>query len=319
MELAPPQGLTNSMSNSPTYDELYNAFVEMHEELKKVAKINVDWKRVILLHEKKIVSMQKEINELKLENETLDLIYSSASCMCSTKVIEAPERETCFELKNENDELKNKITKFTFCSQNLNRLLASSKNVGNRTGLGFKHKSKKRPFRKYVASKSQVNNHKIPTCFYCGVHGHTSGSCYIKRHEVPSGKYVWVPKCTPGSVTNKKGPNITWVCLRILRQHRYLDSGCSRHMTGDKSKFLDLTLRDKGYVTYGDNNKGNILGIGRVGNASQAIVDNVLYVEGLVCGNNPGEGDTLLDSCLGERVSLEREMACLGEWNTGLC
>ncbi|KAF1888977.1 hypothetical protein Lal_00039576 [Lupinus albus] len=45
-------------------------------------------------------------------------------------------------------------------------------------------------------------------------------------------------------------------------------SGGSRHMTGDKSKFLDITLRDKGYVTYEDNNNGKILGIGRVGNAS---------------------------------------------------
>ncbi|KAF1879747.1 hypothetical protein Lal_00039763 [Lupinus albus] len=96
------------------------------------------------------------MDELKIENETLDLIYSSASCMCSTKVIETPICETCWELKMENDELKNKITKFTYNSQNLNRLLASSKNIGNRTGLGFKHKSKKRPFRKHVASKSIV-------------------------------------------------------------------------------------------------------------------------------------------------------------------
>ncbi|KAF1864739.1 hypothetical protein Lal_00039905 [Lupinus albus] len=188
----------SSSNNLPTYDELYNAFVELHEELKKVAKVNVDGKRIILLHEKKIASMQKEMDELKLENETFDLIYSSASCMCSTKVIETPVCETCSELEMENDELKNKITKFTYSSQNLNRLLASSKNIGNRIGLGFKHKSKKRPFGKHVASKSHVINHKLPTCFYFGVHGHTYGSCYIKRNEVPSGKYVWVAKCAPG-------------------------------------------------------------------------------------------------------------------------
>ncbi|KAF1855620.1 hypothetical protein Lal_00042356 [Lupinus albus] len=201
----------SSSSNLPTYDELYNAFVELHEELKNLAKVNVYRKRIILLQEKKIASMQKEMDELKLENETLDLIYSSASCMCSTKVIQTPVCETCCELKMKNDELKNKITQFTYNSQNLNRLLDSSKNTGNRTGLGFKHKSKKRPFRKHAASKSHVINHKLPTCFYCGVHGHTSSSCYIKRLGVPSGKYVWVAKCAPSSVTNKKGPNITWV------------------------------------------------------------------------------------------------------------
>ncbi|KAF1866172.1 hypothetical protein Lal_00031476 [Lupinus albus] len=71
------------------------------------------------------------------------------------------------------------------------------------------------------------------------------------------------------------------VCLRTQGQKWYLDSGCSRHMTGDRSNFLDLSLEGKGYVTYGDNNKGKILGTGTVGNSSQTQIENVLYVEGL--------------------------------------
>ncbi|RVX10821.1 Retrovirus-related Pol polyprotein from transposon RE1 [Vitis vinifera] len=42
----------------------------------------------------------------------------------------------------------------------------------------------------------------------------------------------------------------------------FLDSGCSRHMTGDKSKFAFLTKRKGGYVTFGDNAKGRIIGQG---------------------------------------------------------
>ncbi|RVW64941.1 hypothetical protein CK203_041842 [Vitis vinifera] len=42
----------------------------------------------------------------------------------------------------------------------------------------------------------------------------------------------------------------------------FLDSGCSRHMTGDKSKFAFLTKRKRGYVTFGDNSKGRIIGQG---------------------------------------------------------
>ncbi|KAL6351209.1 hypothetical protein AAG906_031795 [Vitis piasezkii] len=40
----------------------------------------------------------------------------------------------------------------------------------------------------------------------------------------------------------------------------FLDSGCSRHMTGDESKFAFLTKRKGGYVTFGDNAKGRIIG-----------------------------------------------------------
>ena len=35
-------------------------------------------------------------------------------------------------------------------------------------------------------------------------------------------------------------------------------NGCSRHMTGDKSKFAKLELKKEGFVTYGGNNKGRI-------------------------------------------------------------
>ncbi|KAF1888288.1 hypothetical protein Lal_00046699 [Lupinus albus] len=54
------------------------------------------------------------------------------------------------------------------------------------------------------------------------------------------------------------------VCFGAENDLWYLDSGCSRHMTGDKSKFSFILPKD-GFVTYGDNNKGKILGIGRIG------------------------------------------------------
>ena len=61
----------------------------------------------------------------------------------------------------------------------------------------------------------------------------------------------------------------------------YLDSGCSRHMTGDKSRFEKFEPKSEGFVTYGDNNKGRILGSGTIGNGSSFNIKNVLLVEGL--------------------------------------
>jgi len=61
----------------------------------------------------------------------------------------------------------------------------------------------------------------------------------------------------------------------------YLDSGCSKHMTGDLAQFTDLKLKAKGHVTYGDNNHGRILGRGNVGTKGSTLIENVLYVEGL--------------------------------------
>ena len=61
----------------------------------------------------------------------------------------------------------------------------------------------------------------------------------------------------------------------------YLDSGCSKRMTGDKSKFLSLATYSGGTVTFGDNQKGNIIALGKVGKSSSHSIDNVFLIDGL--------------------------------------
>jgi len=61
----------------------------------------------------------------------------------------------------------------------------------------------------------------------------------------------------------------------------YLDSGCSRHMTGDSSKFSKISYKVSGHVTYGDNNRGKILGSGKVRSSSTVEIEDVLLVDGL--------------------------------------
>jgi len=52
-------------------------------------------------------------------------------------------------------------------------------------------------------------------------------------------------------------------------------------MTGDKTKFVNLILKQEGHVTYGDNNKGKILGKGTIGDKNTFLIHDVLFVEGL--------------------------------------
>jgi hypothetical protein len=63
-----------------------------------------------------------------------------------------------------------------------------------------------------------------------------------------------------------------------------MDSGCSRHMTGNKKCFSSLTpLSHKEYVTFGDDKKGKVLGTGiiKVNNCftlnDVALVDRLRY------------------------------------------
>jgi len=52
-------------------------------------------------------------------------------------------------------------------------------------------------------------------------------------------------------------------------------------MMGDASKFTYISPKKSEHVTYGDNNKGRILGVGKIGMNSSNSIENVLLVEGL--------------------------------------
>ncbi|RVW55764.1 hypothetical protein CK203_075787 [Vitis vinifera] len=66
-----------------------------------------------------------------------------------------------------------------------------------------------------------------------------------------------------------------------MKDKWFLDSGCSRHMTGDESKFAFLTKRKGGYVIFRDNSKGRIIGQGNIGNGTSFLIESVLLVDGL--------------------------------------
>jgi hypothetical protein len=73
-------------------------------------------------------------------------------------------------------------------------------------------------------------------------------------------------------------------CLIALKTQdekdlRYVDSGCSKHMTSNKNKFLDLK-KQKGKITFGDNASSNILRKGTM-SLGKEKARNVLLVDKL--------------------------------------
>ena len=52
-------------------------------------------------------------------------------------------------------------------------------------------------------------------------------------------------------------------------------------MTGDESQFITLDAKNGGMVTFGDNGKGKIIGIGNIGITPSKYIENVLLVKGL--------------------------------------
>ena len=61
----------------------------------------------------------------------------------------------------------------------------------------------------------------------------------------------------------------------------YLDNGCLRHMTKDKSLFKTLKEKEDGYVTFGDGSHSQILGKGTIDILRLPLLTDVLYIKGL--------------------------------------
>ena len=49
-------------------------------------------------------------------------------------------------------------------------------------------------------------------------------------------------------------------------------------MTDDYSKFSTFTKNNGGFITFGNNTKSKIIGIGDISNSSPSIIDNVYLV-----------------------------------------
>ena len=76
------------------------------------------------------------------------------------------------------------------------------------------------------------------------------------------------PVNNPG---NTPGDNQRW----------YVDSRCSRHMTGEKSNFLSLTATEEGSVAFGNGKSRTIVEIGKIRESLSYSIDSVYVVDGL--------------------------------------
>ncbi|XP_056698119.1 uncharacterized protein [Spinacia oleracea] len=112
--------------------------------------------------------------------------------------------------------------------------------------LGFNHK-KRHP------RKTRVDLYSDIVYSFCGLIGHYRDSC---------------PKNQRGLEKNIKYTRTKWVKKSDL-------------IPRDRNRFLSLTTYEGGTITFGDNKKGNIIGIGKVGKSKSHSIDNVFLVEGL--------------------------------------
>ncbi|KAK0578805.1 hypothetical protein LWI29_016460 [Acer saccharum] len=117
---------------------------------------------------------------------------------------------------------------------------------------------------------------------------HVSRNENVDLHD-PRNSRAHVPKATKkAKIVAKwirKNENVCHVAQIALKANSsnfwYLDSGCSRHMTGNKSFFETLVMEEGGNVTFGDGSKRNVVGKGTISVPGLPSLSNALFVDGL--------------------------------------
>ncbi|KAA0047611.1 gag-pol polyprotein [Cucumis melo var. makuwa] len=79
--------------------------------------------------------------------------------------------------------------------------------------------------------------------------------------------------------------NVAFTTVQTHVDAWYFDSGCSRHMTGNRSFFTELEECASGHVTFGDGAKGRIIAKRNIDKNNLPCLNEVRYVDGLKARN----------------------------------
>ncbi|GJW89648.1 putative ribonuclease H-like domain-containing protein [Tanacetum coccineum] len=112
----------------------------------------------------------------------------------------------------------------------------------------------------------------------------TKNSNFNQRVNTVSGKNVnstrpkaVVNTAKPKAVLNVGNPQMD------LQDQGVIDSGCSRHMTGNMSYLTNFEEIDEGYVAFGGNPKGGKITVSRKNNMYSVDLKNIVPKRGLTC------------------------------------
>ncbi|KAH9670992.1 CCHC-type domain-containing protein [Citrus sinensis] len=160
----------------------------------------------------------------------------------------------------------------------------------------YKKNNEQRKFRGY---KNKKKKKKSIICYECKKPGHIRPECpLLNKFKKKAMVATWDDSDEETSDDDEQ-QEMTNLALMAIGEEScdeldegskkkknkwYLDSGCSRHMTGNYSWFSSFTkIENGGDVSFGDNSKGKIIGIGNVG--TKWVLRNKMDESGVVVRN----------------------------------
>ncbi|GJW62733.1 retrovirus-related pol polyprotein from transposon TNT 1-94 [Tanacetum coccineum] len=204
----------------------------------------------------KIITKNKRLKDTRnsLENELSEL-KENLSALKKNKGVDL-ESTKCQLLKIENEKLKEeaiKLSKFEKSTHCLNEMLSNQKSSGDKLGLGFNS---------FEASTSGTKEIKfVKSLKETSPDGGSEKSVSFQKSILgPRPKHIMVNNVKVPAASDNE------ICLGVdLEPDEWIkDSGCSKHMTGNRKLFSTYKAYNGGNVIFGSNIRGNIIGKGQI-------------------------------------------------------
>ncbi|GJU00190.1 retrovirus-related pol polyprotein from transposon TNT 1-94 [Tanacetum coccineum] len=231
----------------------------------------------------KIITKNKRLKATRnnLEKE-LSVLKEKVSTLEKNKGVDL-ECVKCYMLKIENEKLKEEVTrlnKFEKSTQCLNEMLSNQKPSSEKLGLGFNSfeaSSSGTKEIKFVKAQKKASSDRGPINMGgpqsvkaapktimgplpVGTHGSEKNVSFQKSILGPRPKHILVNNVRVPVASDNE------ICLGVdLEPDEWIkDSGCSKHMTGNRKLFSSYKAYNGGNVIFGSNLRGNIIGKGQI-------------------------------------------------------
>nr|KYP31843.1 Retrovirus-related Pol polyprotein from transposon TNT 1-94 [Cajanus cajan] len=142
----------SDLESNLDYDQLQEAFIQIHEEAVKLGALNSKLKNKLKWYENALIKAEQELEDLKCEHENRQTMFNFSEALCENSTSSKNICQHCKIFEKENVDLKSTLAKFTNGNANLNILLGKQRNTFDKSGLGFNanmsmpFKSKKEAF-----------------------------------------------------------------------------------------------------------------------------------------------------------------------------
>ncbi|GJU82079.1 retrovirus-related pol polyprotein from transposon TNT 1-94 [Tanacetum coccineum] len=205
------------------------------------------------------IEESKDLTSLSLDELIRNLKVHEMIIKKDSKIVKAKAERKSLTLKAKKESSDEECSTFGSEDEEYAMAVKDFKKFFKRRGRFVRQpRNDKKTFQRSRDDKTSKNDRK---CFRCGDPNHLIGEC---------------PK--PPKDKNQRA----FICLRVdLEPNEWItDSGCSKHMTGNRKLFPTYKAYNGGNVVFGSNLRGNIIGKGTISNDSLKI-DNVEHVDNL--------------------------------------